>query len=682
MEEQHSWLNSIANLKGVGPKSVPLFQRLGIFTIRDLFFHFPFRFEDLQARDLASVLDGEKVALVGTVSTPPIVNYYGFKKSRLTFRLSIDKHNVIGVNFFNQPYLKNSLELGNKIAVYGKWQEAQQALMGIKIIQQDMKTADDYAPIYRTTQGLKQSRIVSAIKQAFTDYGDTITEIIPAYLNDKFQLMPLSEALVNMHFPKGKNELREAQRKVIFLEFFIYQWHLQNALQNRQQQKGVRVLYDVEDLRAVIKQIPFQLTQAQKQAVNDICRDLLAPFPMKRLLQGDVGSGKTLVAFITMIATVQAGFQTALMVPTEILAKQHQASFNKFFEKIGIHAELLTSEMPTKEKQSIIQGLKTGRIRLVIGTHALIQEAIIFNQLAFIIIDEQHRFGVNQRQTLLEKGPQDYVPNLLQMTATPIPRSLAQTMYADMHVSTIDELPKGRQKIETVAIQDNELPVVYQAIERELSKGHQAYYVLPLIEASEHMEQVENVNNIAQQLEKVFPTVSIGVLHGQLNKDEQNLVMSAFKENKIRILVATTMVEVGVDVPNATIMVIQSAERFGLAQLHQLRGRVGRSEFASFCYLIANPTTEQGEERIAKMVESQDGFELSAADLKIRGMGDMLGKNQSGLPQFKFANPIEDQAVMEAAYLAVQELNQQAHLISETEYELLNAFIEEQVMEV
>lgn len=682
MEEQHSWLNSIANLKGVGPKSVPLFQRLGIFTIRDLFFHFPFRFEDLQARDLASVLDGEKVALVGTVSTPPIVNYYGFKKSRLTFRLSIDKHNVIGVNFFNQPYLKNSLELGNKIAVYGKWQEAQQALMGIKIIQQDMKTADDYAPIYRTTQGLKQSRIVSAIKQAFTDYGDTITEIIPAYLNDKFQLMPLSEALVNMHFPKGKNELREAQRKVIFLEFFIYQWHLQNALQNRQQQKGVRVLYDVEDLRAVIKQIPFQLTQAQKQAVNDICRDLLAPFPMKRLLQGDVGSGKTLVAFITMIATVQAGFQTALMVPTEILAKQHQASFNQFFEKIGIHAELLTSEMPTKEKQSIIQGLKTGRIRLVIGTHALIQEAIIFNQLAFIIIDEQHRFGVNQRQTLLEKGPQDYVPNLLQMTATPIPRSLAQTMYADMHVSTIDELPKGRQKIETVAIQDNELPVVYQAIERELSKGHQAYYVLPLIEASEHMEQVENVNNIAQQLEKVFPTVSIGVLHGQLNKDEQNLVMSAFKENKIRILVATTMVEVGVDVPNATIMVIQSAERFGLAQLHQLRGRVGRSEFASFCYLIANPTTEQGEERIAKMVESQDGFELSAADLKIRGMGDMLGKNQSGLPQFKFANPIEDQAVMEAAYLAVQELNQQAHLISETEYELLNAFIEEQVMEV
>lgn len=268
------------------------------------------------------------------------------------------------------------------------------------------------------------------------------------------------------------------------------------------------------------------------------------------------------------------------------------------------------------------------------------------------------------------------------MTATPIPRSLAQTLYADMHVSTIDELPKGRKEITTYAIQDSELNIVYQAIEAELRKGHQAYYVLPLIEASEHMEQVENVNNIAQRLESIFPSVSIGVLHGQLNKEEQNGVMAAFKENKVQILVATTMVEVGVDVPNATIMVIQSAERFGLAQLHQLRGRVGRSEFASYCYLIANPTTEQGEERIAKMVESQDGFELSAADLKIRGMGDMLGKNQSGLPQFKFANPIEDQAVMEAAYLAVQELMVNGHLISDKELDLLKDFINDQGLEV
>lgn len=682
MENQNTWLAPIGELKGVGPKTVPLFQRLGIFTVRDLFFHFPFRFEDMQARDLASVLDGEKVALVGTVSTPPIVNYYGYKKSRLSFRLSIDRHNVIGVNFFNQPYLKNTVELGNKMAVYGKWQENQQSLLGIKIIQQDMKDTDDYAPIYRTTQGLKQNRIVNAIRQAFTDYKSSISELIPAYFNDKFHLVPLHEALFNMHFPKSKKELTQAQRKVIFLEFFIYQWRLQNALKNRQQQQGMRVLYEVDDLRKAIEHIPFELTQAQKMAVNEICRDLMAPYPMKRLLQGDVGSGKTLVAFITMIATVQAGFQTALMVPTEILAKQHHISFNQTFEAIGIRAELLTSEMPAKEKQDIIQGIKTGRIRLVIGTHALIQEAIEFNRLAYAVIDEQHRFGVNQRQTLLEKGPADYIPNLLQMTATPIPRSLAQTLYADMHVSTIDELPKGRKEITTYAIQDSELNIVYQAIEAELRKGHQAYYVLPLIEASEHMEQVENVNNIAQRLESIFPFVSIGVLHGQLNKEEQNGVMAAFKENKVQILVATTMVEVGVDVPNATIMVIQSAERFGLAQLHQLRGRVGRSEFASYCYLIANPTTEQGEERIAKMVESQDGFELSAADLKIRGMGDMLGKNQSGLPQFKFANPIEDQAVMEAAYLAVQELMVNGHLISDKELDLLKDFINDQGLEV
>lgn len=646
--DQLNWNETINKLNGVGPVATDKFASIGVNTIRDLMFHFPFRYEDLQARPLESILDGEKVTLKGTVVTPAVVNYFGGRKSRLTFRMSLDEHNIISVSFFNQPYLAKSVEVGQEKAIFGKWQSDRQNLLGMKIIKLNEDNGD-FNPVYSTTKGLKQTQIIKAIKSAFEASSSSIVEVIPDNINLKYRLLPLNKALYQMHFPKDAREFKEAERKIIFQEFFLYQWRLQATMQQSQKETGIRVLYDNHDLKEIVTQLPYQLTEAQKKAVNEICYDLLAPYPMRRMLQGDVGSGKTLVAFLGMMAAVLAGYQAVLMVPTEILAKQHVVNFNRIFEDIGYHSEILVSAMKAKEKKDVLDGLASGRIRIVIGTHALIQPAVTYKQLGIAIIDEQHRFGVDQRHALMEKVEAEETLNILQMTATPIPRSLAQTIYGDMTVSTIDQLPKGRIPIETKLIDEDNLDFLYNKMVEELKEGHQIYYVLPIIDQSEHLEQIENVNAIKEKLSVQFPEWNVGALHGQLSKDDQQQVMNAYEQNKLQILVATTMVEVGVDVPNATIIVIHSAERFGLAQLHQLRGRVGRSSLPSYCYLIGKPTTEQGKKRLEIMEQESDGFIISQEDMKIRGMGDILGLAQSGIPQFKYANLFEDQHIHKVA---------------------------------
>ncbi|MBG9983791.1 ATP-dependent DNA helicase RecG [Aerococcaceae bacterium DSM 111022] len=662
-----NWNAPVTTLKGVGPKQGQLFGQLGVFTVKDLMHHFPFRFEDISERDINTILDGEKVTLKGKIVTPPVVNYFGGKKNRLNFRFAIDETTIIQVSFFNQPYLAKQLELGQTIGVYGKWQEARQSLLGMRII--NAADGPDFNPVYPSTKGLSQTQITKAIKQAFEEHPRSIEEIVPQILNDHYRLMPLEEALYQMHFPTDKETHQQAERKIIYQEFFLYQWRLALSRQQNQDKPGQRIMYDVDELREVIEAIPFELTKGQKQAVNEICYDLLAKYPMQRLLQGDVGSGKTLVAFITMIAAVQAGFQTALLVPTEILAKQHVISFNNFFESIGLHAEILIGAMTAKEKREVLEGLEKGRIRIVIGTHALIQESVIFNNLGYIVIDEQHRFGVNQRQSLLDKGQG---VNYVQMTATPIPRSLALSIYGEMAVSTIQERPKGRLPIITRWLEDPLDNQLDQHIQQTLDEGHQIYYVLPLIEESEHMTEIENVLAVQERLQFSYPNYQIGVLHGQMDKNEQENAMQAFKNNETHILVATTMVEVGVDVPNSTLMIIQSAERFGLAQLHQLRGRVGRNDLQSYCYLIAQPKTEQGKQRMEIMTSNNDGFVISQEDMKLRGIGDVLGLNQSGLPQFSYANMIEDQAVLLAAQEDVRGIIEQPTRIEIAEFDRLN----------
>lgn len=676
-----SWLDPITSLKGVGPVKAQHFHQLGIMTIYDLLFHFPFRYEDIQVRSIDSIMDQEKVTLKGKVVSTPVVQFFGPKKSRLSFRLAVTDHDIIGVTFFNQPYLKNTVELGDTQAIYGKWQSGPQNLLGMKLIKQP-EEGQEFSPVYNSTKGLRQSHITQTIASAFDTYRDVIPEILPSYLNDKYQMIPLKDALYGMHFPANQMESKQAKRKIIFQEFFLYQWRLQLSQMRQRQKEGIRVHYDVDDLKEVIQQLPYQLTGSQKKVVNEICYDLLAPYPMRRMLQGDVGSGKTLVAFIAIIAAVQAGYQTVLMVPTEILAKQHVKSFNQLFNPLGLRAETLISVMQPNEKQGVIDGLATGRIRIVIGTHALIQPAIKFKQLGLAIIDEQHRFGVGQRQAILNKGQDEDSVNLLQMTATPIPRSLALSLYGELSVSTIDELPGGRQPITTRLIEEKEMDFVYEIIEAELAMGHQVYYVLPLIDSSEHMEEIDNVIEIASDLTDRFQDYQVDVLHGQLNKQSQEQVMEQFIQNKIQIIVATTMVEVGVDVPNATVMVIQSAERFGLAQLHQLRGRVGRSDLASYCFLIAKPTTEQGKARMQIMAEHQDGFIISQEDLKIRGMGDVLGRAQSGLPQFHYANIFEDEAILNVAREEVKYLLQHSIHLEETEQNVLEQWVLQQNIEI
>lgn len=669
------WFDSIENLKGIGPKSIQKFGSLGIFTIKDLFFHFPFRYVNIQERELHTILDDEKVTLVGKVVTKPTVSYFGRNKNRTQFKMAVNEDEIIQVVFFNQPYLAKNIQIGEQKAIYGKWQEARQTLLGMKLIPKQFEN-EDFQAIYHLTQGLKQSQLLKLVIQAFDKYRQTIPEIIPAFINEKYRLMPLSEALYQMHFPTNAQMRKQAERKIIYQEFFVFQWRLQVSALRLKEQTGIEVHYDLHDLREVIQGLPYELTQAQKRVVNEICADLLSPYPMRRLLQGDVGSGKTLVAFLAMLANVIAGYQTALMVPTEILAKQHQDSFNQLFERFGYHAELLVSAMKKSDKDQVVAGLDSGRIRLVIGTHALIQKEVKFNNLGLIIIDEQHRFGVAQRQALLSKRQDDYSANILQMTATPIPRSLAQSIYGDLSVSTIDQLPQGRQPIVTQLVEDNQLTYLYDHMREELNKGRQIYYVLPLIEDSEELEQVESVESVYQRLQSIFPNCSIGLLHGKQTKELQRQMMEEFINHETQILIATTMVEVGVNVPNATMMIIQSAERFGLAQLHQLRGRVGRGANQSFCYLIANPTTEQGKQRMKILVESQDGFYISQEDMKLRGMGDVMGRNQSGLPQFHYANLIEDQHVLTVAQNDVKEILKQPHLISTEEMTLINHFID------
>lgn len=647
------WLDSITVLKGVGAASAEKFAQLNIFTIRDLLFHFPFRYEDLQLRPLETLLDQDKVTLKGKVVTEPVVSFFGKKKNRLSFRMGLETGEVIQVVFFNQAYLKQHIVLGEEEIIIGKWQAQRQTLLAMKRV--PISYQGDSLAVYPSVKGLKQTFIVQMIQQALQLYKEVIPDPVPAYLNQKYRLVSLSDALEMIHCSNEAEDKKQAKRKIIFLEFFMYQWHLKQLAQN-QETNGVKIEYDVIQLRHMIQQLPFELTNAQKQAVNTICKDLISPQPMRRLLQGDVGSGKTLVAFLSMIAAAQSGYQSALMVPTEILAKQHVAAFNRLFSEFNLKAELLISGLKSKEKTRILEALQNGECSFIIGTHALIQESVNFHCLGLVVIDEQHRFGVNQRQALLDKS--QVTANLLQMTATPIPRSLAMTLYADMAVSTIDELPSNRQPITTIQVSPSQLSLVYERMIEQLEAGHQIYYVLPLIDTSESLADVDNVLEIAQTLQQLFSDYRTDVLHGQLERVQQEAVMEDFIHNRIQILVATTMVEVGVDVANATVIVIQSAERFGLAQLHQLRGRVGRSALKSYCYLVANPTTEQGKSRLNIMTSSQDGFYISQEDLKIRGMGDIFGKMQSGLPQFYLANLIEDEHILKVAR---DEVNQLAH---------------------
>ncbi|WP_347104442.1 ATP-dependent DNA helicase RecG [Streptococcus anginosus] len=629
-------------LPGVGPKSAEKFTKLGIESLQDLLLYFPFRYEDFKSKNVLELEDGEKAVISGVVTTPANVQYYGYKRNRLRFTIKQGEV-VLAVNFFNQPYLADKVEVGSTIAIFGKWDKAKASLTGMKILAQ---VEDDLQPVYRVAQGISQASLVKVIKTAFDQGLELLLEEnLPQVLLERYQLLGRNQAVRAMHFPKDLTEYKQALRRVKFEELFYFQMQLQVLkCETKDVSQGLIIPWQADLLEKKKATLPFELTVAQERSLNEILQDMKSPAHMNRLLQGDVGSGKTVVAGLAMYATYTAGLQSALMVPTEILAEQHFDSLSQLFPELRII--LLTGGMKPAERRQTLEAIEVGQVDMIVGTHALIQESVIYHQLGLVIIDEQHRFGVGQRRILREKGNN---PDVLMMTATPIPRTLAITAFGDMDVSIIDQMPAGRKPIITRWVKHEQLEVVLDWLIKELQRGAQVYVISPLIEESEALD-LKNAIALEEELRAYFgDKAHVALLHGKMKSDEKDAIMQDFKEGKTDILVSTTVIEVGVNVPNATVMLIMDADRFGLSQLHQLRGRVGRGDKQSYAVLVANPKTESGKKRMKIMTETTDGFVLAEEDLKMRGSGEIFGTRQSGLPEFQVADIVEDYPILEEA---------------------------------
>lgn len=632
----------IAELKGFGPKSAEKFTKLGLYKIEDLFLYYPFRYEDFKSRSVFELMDGEKAVIAGQVVTPANVQYYGFKRNRLSFKIKQNEA-VIAVSFFNQPYLADKIEMGSDIAVFGKWDAKKSALTGMKVLAQ---VEDDMQPVYHVAQGVSQTALVKAIKAAFdSQLLASLRENLPQVLLKKYRLMSRQEAVAAMHFPKDLEAYKQALRRIKFEELFYFQLNLQVLkAENKSETNGLALAFDQTKVDDKVASLPFPLTGAQSRSLNEILTDMRSGAHMNRLLQGDVGSGKTVIASLAMYASYTAGYQSALMVPTEILAEQHFSSLTELFPDLNI--ALLTSSMKAAVKRAALEATADGSVDMIVGTHALIQDAVSYHKLGLVITDEQHRFGVNQRRVFREKGEN---PDVLMMTATPIPRTLAITTFGEMDVSIIDELPAGRKPIVTKWVKHEQLDSVLTWMKAELVQGAQAYVISPLIEESEALD-LKNAVALHAELAQFFgDNFRVDLMHGRMKADEKEATMLDFKAAKSQVLVSTTVIEVGVNVPNATIMIIMDADRFGLSQLHQLRGRVGRGHKQSYAVLVANPKNDTGKDRMLAMCETNDGFVLAEKDLKMRGSGEIFGTRQSGLPEFKTADIVEDFNILEEA---------------------------------
>lgn len=664
----------ISQIKGLGPKRLAVLNELNIHTVEDLILYLPTRYEDNTVIDLNKAEDQAIVTVVGEVYSTPTVAFFGRNKSKLTVHIMVDQI-AVKCTFFNQPYLKKKIELHGTVTVKGKWNRAKQEINGNRMFfSQQMDESGQYEPVYRIKEGIKQKPLRDMIRQVLGQV--TIQEWLSEDLRKKYKLETLEDTIKALHFATDKASLLKARRTYAFTELFMFELRMQwlNRLE-KTSDEAIDVDYDINLVKHFIDSLPFELTDAQKHSVNEIFRDLKAPIRMHRLLQGDVGSGKTVVAAICMYALKTAGYQSALMVPTEILAEQHAESLVDLFGD-RMNVALLTGSVKGKKRKLLLEQLNNNEIDCIIGTHALIQDDVKFNNVGLVITDEQHRFGVNQRQLLREKGA---MTNVLFMTATPIPRTLAISVFGEMDVSSIKQLPKGRKPIITSWSKHEAYESVLNQMTSELKKGRQAYVICPLIESSEHLEDVQNVVELYESLQSYYGVEKVGLLHGKLHSDEKDEVMQRFSNHEIDILVSTTVVEVGVNVPNATFMMIYDADRFGLSTLHQLRGRVGRSEQQSYCVLIASPKTETGIERMNIMTQTTDGFELSERDLEMRGPGDFFGVKQSGLPDFLVANVVEDYKMLEVARDEAAELIQSG-VFFEPQYNILKSFIEENLL--
>lgn len=628
---------SVSSLKGVGQKTEAALASLGIHTVYDLLTYFPFRYEDLDVIPLDEISDGQKVLLKGVVVTEPVVSYFGKRRNRVSFKIRID-HAIVMVNFFNQPWVKKQAILNHELAIFGKYNVLRQELSAMKIVAQKADAnASTMSPIYALNRNLRQKKLQDLIDLALQKL-DLVEEDVPSWVKEKYRLLSTKQLIHDMHHPKNPAAAKLARRSAIFHEFFLYQMQLALIAHGNKQTSGYAKKVDIDELSALTTELPFELSADQKRVIAEILHDLKSPAQMQRLVQGDVGSGKTIVAVYALYAAVTAGYQACLMVPTEILASQHFKKIDELLRPLGVRVAYLSSSTKALEKREIYKELASGMINVVVGTHSLIQDNVSFASLGLVIIDEQHRFGVEQRRKLIAKADR---PDVLTMTATPIPRTLAQTVYGEVAISEIRHLPAGRKPIISQWLSKKDLADVYAMIQQQLEQGYQVYAVSPLISESESLD-LQNAEHLAEQLSQQFPAFQVTLLHGQMKSEQKDEIMAEFVNHQIDLLVTTSVIEVGVDVSNATLMVIFDADRFGLSQLHQLRGRIGRGQTQSYCVFVADPKTESGKQRMKIIASTNDGFKLSEEDLKMRGQGDLFGKAQSGVPDFQVGDVISN----------------------------------------
>ena len=638
--------DNITTVKGIGKMSGQQLEALDIITISDLIMTFPYRHDDFTLTDLTETPHNERVTIEGRVESEPTVFFSGNKRSRLEVRLLAGRHLVKAV-FFNQHYLKSRLELGATVTVTGKWDRGRQSITVNNLNTGPKDGQANFEPVYSLRGVMHQKTFRRFMRSALDSVVGQHEEPLPVNLLEEYKLPAIGQALEMVHFPQSPAHMKHARRRFVYEELLLFQLKMQGMKKKRKEtEQGLVMNYNLDKIKALITSLPYELTGAQKRVVNELCAELKSEVRMNRLLQGDVGSGKTVVAAIALYGAITAGYQGALMAPTEILAEQHAVSLAGWLEPFGVTVAFLSGSTKGKARVNVLEKLAAGDVDLLVGTHALIQPDVQFNNLGLVITDEQHRFGVEQRRVLRDKGMN---PDVLFMTATPIPRTLAITAFGEMDVSVLDELPAGRKEIETHWMKEDSLRSILKKMENELRHGRQAYVICPLIEESDKLD-VQNAVDVYEQLTVHYKDkYTVGLMHGRLHPTEKDHIMRLFSEGEIDVLVSTTVVEVGVDVPNATFMLIYDAGRFGLSQLHQLRGRVGRGEEQSYCILLADPKTDEGKERMQSMTETNDGFVLAEKDLELRGAGDFFGRKQSGMPEFKMADLVHDYRALDTA---------------------------------
>lgn len=622
---------SLANIKGIGPKTIKVLGNNRINSLQNLVEYYPYTFREIIYSDFLG--NNEKVVVLGVIETVPILNFYNKKMNRMTFKIkTFDK--IVGVTIFNRIFLKKSLVVGKTITIIGKYDLKTNTIIASDIMLKPLPKEGKIIPVYHSINTISSTKINNYINEALT-LNLNIPEYVPEYLKEKYRLCDKDEALLEIHNPKDKNRLKTAINYLKYEEVFLFMLKMNYLKKNKHKNTGISRDIDYKLVDDFIKMLPFKLTNSQNKCINEIYKDLCSNNKMNRLLQGDVSSGKTIVAIISLYINYLSNHQGVFMAPTEILAKQHYLNLKDYFKDYDIKIELLTGKIKLSEKKQILKRLLNNEIDILVGTHALFSDDVIYHSLGLVVTDEQHRFGVNQRSSLNNKGIN---PDILYLSATPIPRTYAIVLYGDMDISSIEVMPHNERRITTLLKTNKEIKNVLDIVYQELKLKHQIYVVAPLIEDSDDA-MMENVESLMKKFESAFGKVAkIGMLHGKMTTQEKDAIMEEFKNNEINILISTTVIEVGVDVKNATTMVIFDSYRFGLSQLHQLRGRIGRNNLQNYCVLISDKETE----RLNILTKTLDGFKISEEDFRLRGGGDIFGVRQSGQIGFNLTDEVKD----------------------------------------